>query len=319
MAIPKIILDTDMGCDCDDTAALALLHELANDGRCEILATTSCFRGREFASCLDAINRHYGRGDIPVGAFPDEECYPYPAGDNYARKTAEKFPNRYIDGKEDYPCTLSLLRKTLAEAEEGEVTLVAIGTLYSLRMLLESEGDDISPLSGRELIRRKTLRTVIMGGRFHSRWPEDIILENGYKVDAEFNIKADIPSAKAVCENWPGELVLCSYEMGIWLHTGAEFQLLGKDRNPAAYAYSLYDEKYHMGPGRESWDLSTVLYAACPEGFFEKSAPGKLFVDDIGVTTIEFSDDGKGYYLINSVNFDKLKAFMDSMLMRDFA
>jgi hypothetical protein len=35
----RIILDTDMSGDCDDAGALALLHALADQGECEILAT----------------------------------------------------------------------------------------------------------------------------------------------------------------------------------------------------------------------------------------------------------------------------------------
>ena len=32
----KIILDTDMGSDCDDVGALALLNEYSNSGKAEI-------------------------------------------------------------------------------------------------------------------------------------------------------------------------------------------------------------------------------------------------------------------------------------------
>ena len=38
----KIIFDTDIGCDCDDAAALALALELMNAGECELLAVTHC-------------------------------------------------------------------------------------------------------------------------------------------------------------------------------------------------------------------------------------------------------------------------------------
>lgn len=38
----KIIIDTDIGSDCDDAGALALAHNLANEGKCQILAVTNC-------------------------------------------------------------------------------------------------------------------------------------------------------------------------------------------------------------------------------------------------------------------------------------
>src|SRR5690625_7766535 len=40
-AVPQIIFDTDMGPDYDDVGALAVLHALAAEGECDILATVS--------------------------------------------------------------------------------------------------------------------------------------------------------------------------------------------------------------------------------------------------------------------------------------
>ena len=37
---PLILLDTDIGCDCDDAGAMAVLHALADMGETEILAVT---------------------------------------------------------------------------------------------------------------------------------------------------------------------------------------------------------------------------------------------------------------------------------------
>ena len=36
----KIIFDTDIGGDCDDAGALAILHEAQNAGKAELLAVT---------------------------------------------------------------------------------------------------------------------------------------------------------------------------------------------------------------------------------------------------------------------------------------
>ena len=57
----KIPFDTDIGCDCDDAGAMAVLHELANQGECSILAVTHCCAGEYNAGCIDAINRYFGR------------------------------------------------------------------------------------------------------------------------------------------------------------------------------------------------------------------------------------------------------------------
>lgn len=39
----KIIIDTDIGWDCDDAGALALIHSLCNKGEAELLAVTATY------------------------------------------------------------------------------------------------------------------------------------------------------------------------------------------------------------------------------------------------------------------------------------
>ena len=62
----KIIFDTDIGWDCDDAGALALIHSLCNKGEAELLAVTATYYHKYAAGCIDAINRYYGR-IVPVG------------------------------------------------------------------------------------------------------------------------------------------------------------------------------------------------------------------------------------------------------------
>ena len=189
----KIILDTDMGSDCDDAAALAILHELADGGKCELLAVTHCYQGKQLAGCIDAINRYYGRPDIPVGAFLPGSGAPI-LEDFYAEQIHETFPNGFSEG-EECPETVKVLRQALSRAGDGEVTMAVIGSLYSMVKLMESEPDEISPLTGRALVERKVSRTVIMGGRFHEHWPDTFLSPKGYVVEAEFNIRSGISAA----------------------------------------------------------------------------------------------------------------------------
>ena len=65
----KLILDTDMSGDCDDAGALALLHALADQGECEILATIINRKdlANASAAATSAINTWYGRPEIPIG------------------------------------------------------------------------------------------------------------------------------------------------------------------------------------------------------------------------------------------------------------
>ena len=309
----KIILDTDMGGDCDDTGALAVLHALADRGECELLAVTHCFHGRQYAGCIDAINRFFGRPDLPVAACMDEQADQ--GNDVYATWASQRYPNRFQQG-ERVEDTLPCLRRTLAEAEEGEVTLVAIGSLYSLRRLLESKADPFSTLSDKELIQAKVAQTVVMGGRFHHQWPEPILFPDGYVMDAEFNIKADIPSAQVVCAQWPGKLVFCSYEIGYPLITGRDLQRKAGEEHPVAACYRHWHEQVHVpGEGRESWDLTTVLYAVRPKsGLWKLSPAGSVSVDERGVTRFTEKADGRHFYLLENADASVVCRTIDSLL-----
>ena len=65
----SIILETDIGPDCDDAGAVALLLALAYRGECNILAMWCNSSSPWGAPCLDAINTYYGRLDIPIGTW----------------------------------------------------------------------------------------------------------------------------------------------------------------------------------------------------------------------------------------------------------
>ena len=55
----KIIFDTDIGGDCDDAGALALIHRLCDKGETEFLAVTHCCNSPYLAGCIDSINHFF--------------------------------------------------------------------------------------------------------------------------------------------------------------------------------------------------------------------------------------------------------------------
>ena len=54
-----IILDTDIGPDCDDVGAISVLHALANNGETEILGIMCCTSSQWGAPCINAIKTYY--------------------------------------------------------------------------------------------------------------------------------------------------------------------------------------------------------------------------------------------------------------------
>lgn len=81
----KIIFDTDMGSDCDDAGALALLHAYADMGKAKIVGCIySSGKVPYGAGITEAINVYHERPSIPVGASHDMTF-----GDPVDKMTAE--------------------------------------------------------------------------------------------------------------------------------------------------------------------------------------------------------------------------------------
>jgi hypothetical protein len=71
---PSLIFDTDIGSDCDDAGAMAVLHRLADKGRINIFGVIfSSGRNRYGAGVCDAINTYYGRDELPLGQYKDDD------------------------------------------------------------------------------------------------------------------------------------------------------------------------------------------------------------------------------------------------------
>ena len=76
-----IIVDTDMGGDCDDVGAPYKLHGAVERGEAKLLATMGCVSSKCIASAFDAINIWFGRPEISVGTLKDP-------GNTFATTTA---------------------------------------------------------------------------------------------------------------------------------------------------------------------------------------------------------------------------------------
>lgn len=283
----RIIFDTDIGCDCDDAGALAILHECERAGKAELLGVTLSTGSPYAAGCADAINRRYGH-ILPIGQTdkipPGEDVGFYPQ--SYGRHIAETFPNEYLPGKGKKPeNAVRLLRRLLAQAG-GKVTIVAVGSMVNLAGLLSGGADDLSPLSGRELVKERVEEIALMGCFFPSEEVPEVWFGTT-KMEAECNIAADIASAREVFDKSPVPIAVAHYLVGLKIRTGGI--LLRKDRkNPVAEAYFV-----HSGGDRESWDLVAAYYAVFGEdGIFGLSPAGRVRIDERGVSVFIPCENG---------------------------
>ena len=268
-----IIFDTDMGSDCDDVGALALLHAYAQEGKAEILGCIySSGKVPYGAGVIDAINRSYGRPDIPIGA-----CHRDCIGDTVDKMQAEKlakdtaaYHHRIIHNQDAEEQT-RLNRRLLAGAEDQSVTYLTIGHTKGLYDLLVSEPDELSPFSGKELIARKVLRWVALGALNANN-------ETGYYAkDWNFFRNGTAPFTEYLLKNLPTEIVMVNG--GRHVYTGASLsQLAAGNIVRTAYRDWLWKvEKKTLADQRPSWDLVTVYYAVEGLGeFFQQEGAGWL-------------------------------------------
>ena len=267
-----IIFDTDFGPDYDDVGALTILHALADSGKVEILATISSNKDELAVPCIEVINTYFNRPNIPVGAPKSEGGVSLTTW--HKVKWTEVLPAKYkhqTRQTSDAPDAVKVYRQILSARPDHSVVICTVGFFTNLKDLLLSEGDESSPLSGKELVAQKVKHLVSMAGKF----PE------GY----EFNVQTDAPASIVVAENWPTEIILSGFEIGNRILTGKRLVLMDVQNNPVKETYELCFAEGDPN-GRMSWDHTAALVASKGiEPYFD-SERGFMRVDP----------DGKNYW-----------------------
>ncbi|MEQ9065529.1 MAG: nucleoside hydrolase [Gimesia chilikensis] len=289
----RVIFDTDISGDVDDVLALAMLHTLADRGECELLAVTISKINPLTGPFTDAVNTFYGRGEIPIGVTRDAQR----RESRYLKLVNEKDEEEWryphdVRSNEDLPDAVTALRKTLMAQPDHSVVLIQVGLAANLADLVESKADEISPLSGKELIRQKVSLVSVMAGAFE---PID-----GNQHFLEANIRNGIKSMQRFVNQWPREVpvIWSGFEIGIAVRYPRE----SIARDFSYRSHHIVREAYllHSGPehDRPSWDLTSVLYAVRPDdGYFTLSQPGRVTVEDDGFLKFQPEELGRDRYL----------------------
>ena len=289
----KIILDTDIGNDVDDVLAISMLHALQTRQACELVAVTVNKPDELAGPFVDALNFFYGWTNIPIACVPPnprEETSKFLPLVNVEDQGRLRYPHRLMLGS-DSPVPSLLLRQTLSAAPDGSLVLVQVGYFSVFAALLDTPGDAISPLTGRELIKRKVKFLSIMGGGFKQTPGIDHL--------REFNVIKDLPAAKKLTAEWPTPIVWSGFEIGIAV-TFPSVSIVRDfcyvTHHPASEAYRLYNPPPHERP---AWDLTSVLYAVFPDrGYFDLSEPGHVTVEADGFTRFTPQLNGRDRHLI---------------------
>lgn len=256
----KIIIDTDLGGDCDDAGALAVACNLAKRGDAELLAVTYCIGNPWGAYFVRYELDYFGFSHVPVGSLKEPDFMSAPNYAKYTKPCCERFGAKKVSTED----AVRVLRRALAE--NSDVTLIAIGPLRNIAGLLDSPADDISPLPGRELIRRSVSEFVTMLGSFDR--PDYV----------EWNVLMDIPSAQRAVAGMPVPIIFAPHELGNHIFTGHPNERL-PEGHPVREAYLTFsDGKSFL---RQSWDLITV-YCAVTDSSLWKRRETSVSIDDKG-------------------------------------
>ncbi|KAI5916992.1 inosine-uridine preferring nucleoside hydrolase-domain-containing protein [Camillea tinctor] len=246
----KLIIDTDLFSDVDDTGALllALTHRDA-----DILGVNINYPSMYTGLAASSLLGYYNHSHVPLGLkrpfsnvtyFDD---YTYENGE-YASKVAYHWQDDaslpWADASSTWD-TVELYRKLLSEQDDQSVTIVSIGFLDNLSRLLSSTNDTYSSFPGTDLVTAKVKELIVMGGSYPS--------------GREFNFFGYNSTATAhVVNNWPTPVTFSGSELGNYVFSGARLSLEAPENDPVRGAYIWYNG---YNKSRNSWDPLTMLYA----------------------------------------------------------
>jgi hypothetical protein len=235
----KIILDTDIGSDCDDAGAMAVLHKLADKGEVKILGVIYSSGKNKFGiGVCDAINTYYGRGDLPLGQNLNDDVGD--PRDFFSKQIATDTSTYHHDIINSAMDLVSAYKMMLEKEQDAGVTIITIGHPIGLVHLLRDN-------EGVRLVKSRVSRWIAMGG---SGWN---FSKNGM---AEY-----MPE---LLKKWPSQLYMSSY--GAKVITGNVKLPHTPKNNPVRTAYESFIWNC-LEKGRPSWDQIALLFAARPKYF----------------------------------------------------
>ncbi|OFX30862.1 MAG: hypothetical protein A2W90_17150 [Bacteroidetes bacterium GWF2_42_66] len=298
----KIIFDTDMGPDYDDVGAITVLHALAANNECEILATCASDRYPTIAPTIEAFNSYFRKPNIPIGVAK-ENAPDFSNKNHWNDSIVAKFLPAHKTN-DDYPSAVDVYRKVLDSQADQSVTIVTVGFLSNLADLLKSGADRYSPLSGMELVKKKVKNLVAMAGKF----PQG----------SEFNLDRDPQASVYTLENWPTTILFSGFEIGNMILTGRKVADNGSANSPVRWAYKYNLDTYEdkKVEKRKSWDQTAVLCAVRnPEKYFYIAGPGKIVIHEKGSNKWDPDKNAQHYFLVHKYPYQRIEDVIDELMM----
>ena len=287
----QFMIGTDWWDDCDDAVALRVLARAHKDNEIRIagIAINACME--QSVSSLSGFLTAESVGDIPIGL--DRESTDYTGRLTYQSRLSQL--EKRLHSNDEAADAVKLYRKVLSESAEP-IEALEIGFLQAVAQLLESRPDEISPLSGMELVAQKVKKFWVMAGR----WDVEQGRENNFARNERARNGAHI-----FCEKCPVPVTFLGWEVGNDVITGsklAEDDILHKvlsDHGSAA--------------GRKSWDpmLAVLAIIGNEKAAGYRTVHGKASVDvESGINRFVPDDGGLHAFVVK----EKENAFYANMI-----
>lgn len=258
----SIILDTDIGPDCDDVGALAVMFSYAKENGVQVLGVNNCTSNPYGTVTIDAIREYCDFPEFAIGTYSKPGFYADHV--RYNKYIAENYSTKYKNGTFKSMPHVEFYRSLLAQAEDDGVIIVTIGMFNAFADFLKSEADEISPLTGIELAAKKLHAVVSMAA----------VLPAG----REFNVICDYKASKFCFDNCPVPMYLSDFKVGMSVYTGYSPEDAEKYRNNPIYdSYQLHTAKWERVGFNRAFDLTAVQFAFEGEGeLYSLTKAGRL-------------------------------------------
>ncbi len=274
----NIIHGTDWWTDCDDVVALRILCRAHNMGLISLKCVCADAVGRYTAASIDGFIKAEGIENIPVGIDRS-----YSGDDSRCRYQKRLAALPHTQENADCPEAYKLYRKMLWESD-GKCHITEIGFPQIIHQLMISEPDEICPLNGMELVRRKVEKIWLMAGDWRGKYHKE------YNVNAT---AAGLAATEYIFENSPVPVTSLGFEVGETVITGGFLKEGDNLRN------ALEDNNH--GGGRCSWDPMLILLAIIgdEEKAGYKKVSGTARVED-GYTLMSENENGLHAYVVKA-------------------
>jgi CheY-like chemotaxis protein len=208
-------------------------------GEAELLGVIINAAMEHSAASLDGFLSLDGISGIPIGIDKDAtdfgRCPPY-----QARLAPHAVSCKSNEDAED---AVKLYRRLLANTD-GDIEIIEIGYLQAFAALLLSPPDEISDLSGLDLVRKKVTRVWVMAGK----WDKDGERENNFARNGR-----SISGGKITLDFCPVPITFLGFEVGVDVFTGGSLP-------HTDHLWQALDD-HGSGGGRCSWDPMLTLLA----------------------------------------------------------